>query len=875
MSRIRILNVVGARPNFMKIAPVMAASRRAGTIEPVLVHTGQHRGEAMSDAFFRDLGIPEPDVRLPAAGDTPRSHAVQTAEIMVGFERVVLEHRPDAVLVVGDVDSTLACGLVAAKLRIPLAHVEAGLRSGDRSMPEEINRVVTDALSDLLFCTEQAAVENLAREGVDTGRVFLVGNVMVDTLLDHRERAGASRVLETLGLTPRAYAVLTLHRPSNVDHRPVLAGILDALKRIQAELPVVTPLHPRLRTALARSGLDRRLAAMDRLMPIDPLGYTGLPEADGRRPHRADRFRRGPGGDDHPRGPLPDVAGEHRAARHDRGRDQPPGGDGSRTHRGRLPRGGVRAAAERTAAAVGRTERGPDHRGPGREAAAAERCPMKQIVQNVRNGEFGLKTVPDPRVRPGHLLVRTRASLISAGTERQMVGFARKSLLEKARARPDLVRKTIGKARRDGLAETARAVMTRLDEPLPLGYSAAGVTVEAGAGMEGRYRPGQRVAIAGAGLANHAELNVVPDNLVAPVPDGVADEEACYATLCAIALHGVRLTRPELGAWCAVIGVGLVGQLAAQLLALSGVRVLALDVDPARLELAGRLGAEKICDLNGGDPRAAAMAATDGLGCDAVVIAAATESSAPFETAAQVARDRAIVSLIGYTGTAFPYSEFMEKELTLKVSRSYGPGRYDPDYETRGMKYPPGFVRWTETENLKTSLDLMRPGRSPRLDPGALTTHRFEFDRARDAYAMILGGTDPHMGVVLRYEESERRAHRLHAAPAAGGGRTFAKRERCILGVIGAGVFARTMLLPALKEMPGCELHTVVTRAASRPSTASDDSALPTRPPTKTRSSATPTSTQSCWPRRTACTPARPSAPWTPASTSSSKSPWP
>ena len=436
---------------------------------------------------------------------------------------------------------------------------------------------------------------------------------------------------------------------------------------------------------------------------------------------------------------------------------------------------------------------------------------MKQIVQNVRNGEFGLKTVPDPRVRPGHLLVRTRASLISAGTERQMVGFARKSLLEKARARPDLVRKTIGKARRDGLAETARAVMTRLDEPLPLGYSAAGVTVEAGAGMEGRYRPGQRVAIAGAGLANHAELNVVPDNLVAPVPDGVADEEACYATLCAIALHGVRLTRPELGAWCAVIGVGLVGQLAAQLLALSGVRVLALDVDPARLELAGRLGAEKICDLNGGDPRAAAMAATDGLGCDAVVIAAATESSAPFETAAQVARDRAIVSLIGYTGTAFPYSEFMEKELTLKVSRSYGPGRYDPDYETRGMKYPPGFVRWTETENLKTSLDLMRPGRSPRLDPGALTTHRFEFDRARDAYAMILGGTDPHMGVVLRYEESERRAHRLHAVPAAGGGRTFAKRERCILGVIGAGVFARTMLLPALKEMPGCELHTVVT----------------------------------------------------------------
>ena len=434
---------------------------------------------------------------------------------------------------------------------------------------------------------------------------------------------------------------------------------------------------------------------------------------------------------------------------------------------------------------------------------------MKQIVQNARSGEFGLRTVPAPRVKPGHLLVRTRASLISAGTERLTVGFARKSLFEKARARPDLVRKTIGKARRDGLAETARAVMTRLDEPLPLGYSAAGVTVEVGAGLEGRYRPGQRVAIAGAGLANHAELNVVPDNLVAPVPDGVADEEACYATLCAIALHGVRLTRPELGAWCAVIGIGLVGQLAAQLLTLSGVRVLALDFNTARLELAGRLGAEEVYDLNGGDPQAAAMAATGGLGCDAVVIAAATESNAPFETAAQVARDRAVVSLIGYTGTAFPYREFMQKELTVTVSRSYGPGRYDPDYEARGVKYPPGFVRWTENENLKASLDLMRPGRSVRLNPGALTTHRFGFDHAEDAYALVMGGAEPHLGVLLQYDESERQAYRLHAAPAAG--RAFVKRERCTLGVIGAGVFARAMLLPALKETPDCELHTVVT----------------------------------------------------------------
>ena len=273
MSRIRILNVVGARPNFVKIAPLMAAYRRTEAIEPILLHTSQHRGDAMSDSFFRDLGIPEPDVRLPVAGEAPRSHAVQTADVMVAFERVVSEHRPDAVLVVGDVDSTLACALVAAKLRIPLVHVEAGLRSGDRTMPEEINRIVTDAVSDLLFCTEQAAVDNLAREGIDTGRIFLVGNVMVDALLAHRERAGASQVLETLGLAPRGYAVLTLHRPSNVDDRVVLVGILEAIERIQEELPVVAALHPRLRTALARSGLDRRLASMDRFMPIDPLGY--------------------------------------------------------------------------------------------------------------------------------------------------------------------------------------------------------------------------------------------------------------------------------------------------------------------------------------------------------------------------------------------------------------------------------------------------------------------------------------------------------------------------------------------------------------------------------------------------------------------------
>ena len=267
---LRVLNVVGARPNLIKMAPLMAAYRRAGGFEPILVHTGQHYDDALSGRFFRDLDIPPPDVSLGIGGG---SHAVQTAEIMKAFEPVVLERRPDAVVVVGDVNSTLACSLVAAKLRVPLVHVEAGLRSGDRSMPEEINRVLTDAVSDLLFCTEQAGVDNLLREGIDAGAIHLVGNLMVDTLLAHRARFERSSILAVLGAEHGRYGVLTLHRPSNVDDPVVLAGILEALGCIQAELPLVVPAHPRLRAALSRPAAARAVAAMERLRVIDPLGY--------------------------------------------------------------------------------------------------------------------------------------------------------------------------------------------------------------------------------------------------------------------------------------------------------------------------------------------------------------------------------------------------------------------------------------------------------------------------------------------------------------------------------------------------------------------------------------------------------------------------
>jgi UDP-N-acetylglucosamine 2-epimerase (non-hydrolysing) len=268
----KIINVAGARPNFMKIAPLMEAYRAHPGIQPLLVHTGQHYDERMSDLFFRQLGIPQPDINL---GVGSGSHAVQTAEVMKAFEQVVLGEKPDAVLVVGDVNSTIACGLVAVKLGVKLVHVEAGLRSGDRSMPEEINRLLTDAISDLLFCTEQSGADNLRREGVGEQKIFLVGNVMIDTLLRNRDKAEASTILSDLGLHAGGYAVLTLHRPSNVDDPAVFGRLLDALEVVQRDMPVIFPIHPRTRNNLSNpsSPLGPRVGLMKNLRMIDPAGY--------------------------------------------------------------------------------------------------------------------------------------------------------------------------------------------------------------------------------------------------------------------------------------------------------------------------------------------------------------------------------------------------------------------------------------------------------------------------------------------------------------------------------------------------------------------------------------------------------------------------
>ncbi|MBC7952296.1 MAG: bi-domain-containing oxidoreductase [Rhodospirillaceae bacterium] len=428
---------------------------------------------------------------------------------------------------------------------------------------------------------------------------------------------------------------------------------------------------------------------------------------------------------------------------------------------------------------------------------------MKQVIQSARTGKLALKQVPDPKVRAGSVLVRTRASLISAGTERMVIDFAKKSLAAKASARPDLVKKVLDKAKRDGIISTFKAVMARLDEPMPLGYSAAGEIVAIGSGLEGTFRIGQRVALAGAGLANHAELNVVPRNLVAPIPDGVTDEEACFGTLASIAMAGVRNLGPQLGDVVLVLGVGLVGQLASQLLSLSGARVVAVDVDPSRLELAKRSGAELVWRLGEPGLAEAVAALTGGQGCDGILIAAATDSSDPLELAAELARDRAKLVMVGKTGTEFPYAAFMKKELQLVVSRSYGPGRYDEDFEGRGVKYPVGWVRWTESENLRECVRLMDPAQARRLDVGVLITHRFPFDQSEAAYTLVTERTEPNMGVVLHYDTGTK------VAPVAFPQATLS--GPCVMGVIGAGNFARTVLLPELKRISGVSLKTICT----------------------------------------------------------------
>ncbi|MCE2917722.1 MAG: zinc-binding dehydrogenase, partial [Rubrivivax sp.] len=417
---------------------------------------------------------------------------------------------------------------------------------------------------------------------------------------------------------------------------------------------------------------------------------------------------------------------------------------------------------------------------------------MKQVLQNLKDGATEVADVPCPRAGRGQLLIRTTRTLVSAGTERMLVDFGKAGFIDKARQQPDKVRMVLDKVRTDGLLPTIEAVRNKLDQPLPMGYCNVGEVVEVGAGVVG-FAVGDRVASNG----KHAEMVAVPANLCARVPEDVADEAAAFTVLGAIALQGIRLVQPTLGEAVVVTGLGLIGLVTVQLLKAQGCRVLGLDFDARKLELARSFGAEVVDLATGADPVAAAQAFSRGRGVDAVLITASTRSSEPVHQAALMSRKRGRIVLVGVTGLELSRADFFEKELTFQVSCSYGPGRYDPLYEEKGQDYPVGFVRWTEQRNFEAVLDMLA---ERRLDVGPLVSHRYPIEEAPQAYAVV-GGSEPSLGIVLAYPEatqSEADPRRLRTVTLPSSG-TGAPNDRPRVSVIGAGNYAGAVLIPAFK----------------------------------------------------------------------------
>ena len=414
---------------------------------------------------------------------------------------------------------------------------------------------------------------------------------------------------------------------------------------------------------------------------------------------------------------------------------------------------------------------------------------MKAVVQNLKSGKLQVDEVPPPALRPGGILVRVHRSLISLGTERAVIALANKGPIGKALDRPDLFRKVLNKARNEGYWSTYKIVRNLISSPIPLGYSCAGEVIAVGT-EAAEFRIGDRVACAGLNFANHAEVDYVPRNLAAKIPDAVPYDEACFVTVGAIAMQGVRLAKLELGETVVVMGLGLVGQTAAQLARCAGATVVATDLDPAKVALAVQLDAHRAI----GDPAALAAtvaALTNGVGADAVLICAATKSDDPIRQAAELSRLKGRVVVVGDVGMQLERRPYFEKELTLTVSRSYGPGRYDPAYEERGIDYPLPYVRWTEGRNMQSFLELQA---RKAVSVAKLITHRFTIDEAETAYQIVTGERqEPAIAIVLEYPETVPRSSRIEVRPVAA-----APMERGIrIGVIGAGQFAKGVLLPA------------------------------------------------------------------------------
>ena len=432
---------------------------------------------------------------------------------------------------------------------------------------------------------------------------------------------------------------------------------------------------------------------------------------------------------------------------------------------------------------------------------------MKQIAQNYKSGELALLEVPMPAARPGGVVVRTEFSLISTGTEMMKINESKLSLLGKARARPDQVKKVMQSVSQQGLRATYRKVSDRLDSYTPLGYSLCGEVAEVGAGME-HLAVGQRVACAGNSYALHAEYNWVPRNLCVPVPEGVASEHAAFTTVGAIAMQGCRQSEARLGETACVIGLGLVGQLLVQILRAAGVKVVGLDPSTERCRLAEQRGAAVCCPpdpANRGPVLETLAALTDGAGADHVFLTAGGDTNEPVELAAELARDRARVVDIGKVRLDLPWTEYYAKELDVRFSRSYGPGRYDPSYEEGGVDYPIGYVRWTERRNMACFLDLVAEG---RLDLEPLVSAIFPFEDAVGAYERIQRGEQGGVGLLFRYSPNASVQRRL-AIPAPSS--RPASRPVVRLGVIGAGNYATSMLLPHLQDRTDVRLVEVAT----------------------------------------------------------------
>ncbi|CAM2067078.1 Bi-domain-containing oxidoreductase [Sulfidibacter corallicola] len=419
---------------------------------------------------------------------------------------------------------------------------------------------------------------------------------------------------------------------------------------------------------------------------------------------------------------------------------------------------------------------------------------MRQVLQNLRNGDVTLTDVPCPRLKAGHLLIRTARSLVSAGTERMLLDFGKANYLMKAKQQPEKVAQVLHKVRSEGIMATLNAVNTRLDQPMPMGYCNAGVVIGVGEGVQG-YKPGDRVISNGP----HAEVVCVPKNLCARIPDEVSDEQACFTVISAIGLQGVRLTAPQLGESVAVFGLGLIGLVAVQLLRAAGTRVIGFDFNPDRVTMAKAFGVTAINLAEGVDPVEAAMTFTDGRGVDAVLVTAATSSHDLMHQAAQMSRKRGRIVLTGVTGLNLKRADFYEKELSFQVSCSYGPGRYDTAYEQGGQDYPIGFVRWTEQRNFEAVLELMR---DDRLQVEPLISKRAPLEEAAVAYESLADATA--IGIVLTYPEPETVAaerapltsETVEIQVAAGADR----RSPNVLGIIGAGLFATNKILPHLAK---------------------------------------------------------------------------